>query len=59
MDSKFSDPPDHEAACHFPVEEGEDMTKDVPQIAASERDEAAIGGDLMDALGKDAVGRDA
>jgi oligopeptide/dipeptide ABC transporter ATP-binding protein len=38
---RFDDPASHQAACHFPVTEGEDLTKMVPNIAATYRDEAA------------------
>jgi oligopeptide/dipeptide ABC transporter ATP-binding protein len=34
---RLSDPPLHVAACHFPVEDGEDISQSRPQISESER----------------------
>jgi oligopeptide/dipeptide ABC transporter ATP-binding protein len=34
---RLGDPPEHTAACHFPVEVGEDLTQARPQIAAADR----------------------
>ena len=34
---RLSDPPTHVAACHFPVEDGEDISLSRPQISESER----------------------
>jgi hypothetical protein len=34
---RLSDGPDHLAACHFPVEDGEDISKARPSLAAEDR----------------------
>jgi oligopeptide/dipeptide ABC transporter ATP-binding protein len=34
---RLGDEPEHRAACHFPVEDGEDISKSRPSISASER----------------------
>jgi len=40
---KFDDPPGHAAACHFPVETGEDLSKARPAIQQTTRPEALPG----------------
>ncbi len=37
LEPRLGDPSDHLAACHFPVEDGEDISKSTPSIAAEER----------------------
>ena len=37
LGARLSDGPDHFVACHFPVADGEDLTRSAPAIAADER----------------------
>jgi len=43
LEQREGDPPTHVTACHFPVAEGEDLTKDAPAIDESQR---AVGAGL-------------
>jgi oligopeptide/dipeptide ABC transporter ATP-binding protein len=37
LEPRLGDPPEHVAACHFPVEDGEDISKCKPTIGAEQR----------------------
>jgi hypothetical protein len=46
LEPRFLDPPDHTAACHFPVADGEDLAAARPQLAAEDRASDAVDPDL-------------
>ena len=37
LEPRLGDEPDHVAACHFPVEDGEDISKSRPSLSAEDR----------------------
>jgi hypothetical protein len=37
LEPRLGDEPDHVAACHFPVEDGEDISLSRPSLAAEDR----------------------
>jgi oligopeptide/dipeptide ABC transporter ATP-binding protein len=46
LEPQFVDPPDHSAACHFPVADGEDLAAARPQLPAADRADDAVDPDL-------------